>query len=88
MVTHRNCLWALTWSASISATRKASSSDCEWFGRGSAGRLVAHRQVDLSDTARPAEALGDVVAGELDVQAAGVRAERATRMPPASDGSR
>ena len=37
---------------------------------GVAGRRVAQRELLLEDVLRPAEALGDVVAGELDVDAA------------------
>src|SRR6185437_8269746 len=42
---------------------------------GIACRLVAVAQVTLSDTLAAAGALGDVVAGELDVDAAGVGAK-------------
>ena len=49
--------------------------------------LVAHRQGQLGDVARPAEAFGDVVTSELDMQPAGVGAEcrgapRRSRVPP------
>src|SRR5262245_11089433 len=41
-----------------------------------ADRLVAVDQVDLAELLATADALGHVVAGELDVDAAGPRAER------------
>ncbi|MCO5546650.1 hypothetical protein L7F22_000084 [Adiantum nelumboides] len=48
-----------------------------------AGRLVAAGEVGVGDPLRTAEALGDVLAGDLDVDAAGVRAERAVHLEEA-----
>ena len=50
-----------------------------------AQRLVARREGRLVDVLGAAEALGDVVAGELDVDAARVRADRAVRLEEALD---
>ena len=50
-----------------------------------AQRLVLRRQRRLVDLLRAAEALGDVVAGELDVDAAGVGARGAVRLEEALD---
>ena len=52
----------------------ASSSACSWFSRGSTRRAVGALQVLIGEPARAAGALGDVLAGELDVHAAEVRA--------------
>ena len=48
-----------------------------------AHRLVAVAEVDLGDLLAAADALGDVVAGELDVDAAGPGAERAVHVEEA-----
>src|SRR5690606_847735 len=45
-----------------------------------AGGLVTVRQVHVLNRLRAAEALGDVLAGQLDVQAARVRAQRAVHL--------
>src|SRR5688572_27130556 len=45
-----------------------------------AGRLVAVRQVEILDALRAAEALGDVLAGQLDVDAARVGAQAAVHL--------
>ena len=68
-----------------SATRKARSSDWLAVEPRVAGRLVALVQVVLEDLVAAADALGDVVAGELDVDAAGVGAERAVDLEEALD---
>src|SRR5215203_1465157 len=47
---------------------------------GVADRLVAQVEVGVEDLLRPADALGDVVARELDVDAAGHGAERAVHL--------
>src|SRR5882762_4882550 len=50
---------------------------------GVARRLVPVAQVGFGDVLAAADALGDVVAGELDVDAARVRAERAVHLEEA-----
>ena len=50
-----------------------------------AHRLVAQVEVGVEDLLRAADALGDVVAGELDVDAAGHRAEAAVHLEEALD---
>src|SRR5215475_11855778 len=50
---------------------------------GIARRLVAVAQVALGDVVAAADALGDVVAGELDVDAAGMGAERPVHLEEA-----
>src|SRR3954452_10562416 len=52
---------------------------------GVAGGLVPAVEVRVADLHGPAEALGDVLAGELDVDAAGPRAQRAVRVEEAED---
>jgi hypothetical protein len=52
---------------------------------GIARGLVAVAQVALGDVVAAAEALGDVVAGELDVDAAGVGAQRAVHLEEPGD---
>ena len=64
---------------------KARSSDWRRLSRGSQSGLVALVQVGLDDLVAAADALGDVVAGELDVDAAGVGAEGAVDLEEARD---
>src|SRR6202042_3090764 len=52
---------------------------------GIAGRLVAVAQVALGDVLAAADALGDVVAGEFDVDAAGIGAERSVHLEETGD---
>ena len=70
---------------SISATRKASSRRLHPVEPRVADRLVAVAEVDLGELLAAADALGDVVAGELDVDAAGPGAERAVHVEEALD---
>ena len=72
-----------------SARRKARSSAWRAFSRGSQTRLVARFEVFAAHFVAAAEALGDVVAGELDVHAARphvvrAAARRRTARPRAS----
>ena len=70
--------------SSSSATRNASSRRLHVVQARVAQRLVARRERGLVDLLRAAEALGDVVAGELDVDAAGEGADGAVRLEEAA----
>src|SRR5690349_4522521 len=52
---------------------------------GIARRLVAVAQVALGDMVAAADALGDVVTGKFDVDAAGMSAERAVNLEESGD---